>query len=225
MKPIERRLVYLADIDGLRAVAVLAVVFFHLRMPGFDGGFVGVDIFFVISGFLISGLIRDQVASGAFRLSSFYARRIQRLLPAVLATVMATTLAAIFILKPDMLRAFAISAAASVFSAANIIFYFESGYWDASAELKPLLHLWSLGIEEQFYLFWPALLVLLCNVPRSIYRLALAAIFMSSLVACVIHTPVDSAATFYLLPFRVWQFALGAIAIEIWRNTALDAFT
>jgi peptidoglycan/LPS O-acetylase OafA/YrhL len=225
MKPIERRLVYLADIDGLRAVAVLAVVFFHLRMPGFDGGFVGVDIFFVISGFLISGLIRDQVASGAFRLSSFYARRIQRLLPAVLATVMATTLAAIFILQPDMLRAFAISAAASVFSAANIIFYFESGYWDASAELKPLLHLWSLGIEEQFYLFWPALLVLLCNIPRSIYRLALAAIFMSSLVACVIHTPVDSAATFYLLPFRVWQFALGAIAIEIWRNTALDAFT
>ena len=141
----KRALGYLADIDGLRAVAVLAVVLFHLDIPGFAGGYVGVDIFFVISGFLISGLIRDRAAAGQFRFSSFYAGRVQRLLPAVLATVMATTIAAMLILQPGMMSAFAMSASAAVFSAANFVFYFESGYWDATAELKPLLHLWSLG--------------------------------------------------------------------------------
>ncbi|MBT6038640.1 MAG: acyltransferase [Halieaceae bacterium] len=224
MSKTRRQLTYLPDIDGLRAIAVLAVILFHLKVPGFDGGYVGVDIFFVISGFLISGLIRDRVETGTFSFSDFYARRISRLLPAVLATVGATAIAAIFILQPDALGSFALSAAAAVFSAANFVFYFESGYWDASAELKPLLHLWSLGIEEQFYLFWPGLMLLLANTSRATYQLGLIAIFITSLLACVIQTPVDSAATFYLLPFRVWQFALGAMAIEIWRNSALEPF-
>lgn len=165
-----RRLVYLADIDGLRAVAVLGVVLFHLQIPGFAGGYVGVDIFFVISGFLISGLIRDRAAAGNFRFSSFYASRVLRLLPAVLATVAATTIAAILLLQPGMMSAFARSASAAVFSAANFVFYFESGYWDATAELKPLLHLWSLGVEEQFYLFWPGLLLLLYKLPQRLDR-------------------------------------------------------
>ena len=148
-----RRLNYLTDIDGLRAVAVLAVVLYHLQVPGFAGGYVGVDIFFVISGFLISGLIRDRAVAGNFSLGGFYASRVLRLLPSVLVTVAGTAAVAILILQPGMMSAFALSASAAVFSAANFIFYFESGYWDAAGELKPLLHLWSLGVEEQFYLF------------------------------------------------------------------------
>lgn len=146
MPKARRRLVYLTDIDGLRALAVLAVVLFHLQIPAFTGGFVGVDIFFVISGFLISGLIRDQINTDSFHFSAFYLRRVNRLLPAVLATVVMTTIVASFVVQPDAFGALALSAAAGVLSAANILFYFESGYWDASAELKPLLHLWSLGV-------------------------------------------------------------------------------
>jgi len=104
----------------------------------------------VISGFLISGSIRDQINTGRFNFSAFYIRRIRRLLPAVLATVIITTVVAYFLLQPDAFGPLALSAAAAVISAANLLFYFESGYWDTSAELKPLLHLWSLGVEEQF---------------------------------------------------------------------------
>ena len=225
MSKTERRLTYLPDIDGLRAMAVLAVVLFHLKISGFDGGYVGVDIFFVISGFLISGLIRDRVETGTFSFSDFYARRVSRLLPAVLATVGATAIASILILQPDALGSFALSAAASVFSAANFIFYFESGYWDASAELKPLLHLWSLGVEEQFYLFWPAFIVLMTNTSRRFYKLGLVTLCLLSFVGCVYYTPIDSAASFYLLPFRVWQFALGALALEFWRSYRLTEFS
>ena len=219
-----RPLVYLSDIDGLRAVAVLAVVLFHLQVPGFAGGYVGVDIFFVISGFLISGLIRDRAAVGQFRLSSFYAGRVLRLLPAVLATVAVTTLAAMLLLQPGMMSAFALSASAAVVSAANLVFYFEAGYWDATAELKPLLHLWSLGVEEQFYLFWPATLLLLYRLPERFYQPGLLLVITGSLTACVVMTTVDSAAAFYLLPFRVWQFALGALVVEWWRHCTISEF-
>lgn len=217
----KRRLVYLADIDGLRALAVIAVVLFHLEIAGFNGGYVGVDIFFVISGFLISGLIRDRIESGNFSFSDFYARRVSRLIPAVLVTVCATTIASIFILPPEAFGSFALSAAASAFSVANFVFYLESSYWDASAELKPLLHLWSLGVEEQFYLFWPALIVFLTSSHPNVYRCGLMTVFLSSLSICIWYTAFDSAATFYLLPFRVWQFALGALVLEVWQHHSL----
>ena len=132
---------YLSEIDGLRAFAVVAVLLFHLEVTGFAGGFVGVDIFFVISGFLISGLLRRDMQEADFSFAGFYARRITRLLPAVLATVTATALVAAFILTPDKMAGFTASALASVLSAANFVFYFESGYWDISSDFKPLLHL------------------------------------------------------------------------------------
>lgn len=225
MPKVQRRLVYLADIDGLRALAVLAVVFFHLKIPGFSGGYVGVDIFFVISGFLISGSIRDQISSGSFKFSAFYIRRVCRLLPAVLATVIITTIVASFLLQPDAFGPLALSAAAAVISAANLLFYVESGYWDASAELKPLLHLWSLGVEEQFYLFWPAVIICLTTARTKVYRWGLVAVFLMSFLICIRYTALDSTASFYLLPFRVWQFALGAIALEIWQNYSLTEFS
>ena len=225
MPAARRQLVHLTDIDGLRALAVLAVVCFHLQIPGFTGGYVGVDIFFVISGFLISGLIRDQINTDSFHFSAFYIRRVNRLLPAVLATVVITTIVAGLVLQPDAFGSLALSAAAGVLSAANLLFYFESGYWDASAELKPLLHLWSLGVEEQFYLFWPAFIVFLTTARPRFYRWGLVAIFLMSLVSCIRYTTLDGTASFYLLPFRIWQFALGAIALEIWRNDSLNEFS
>ena len=225
MPKARRLLVYLTDIDGLRALAVLAVVLFHLQIPAFTGGFVGVDIFFVVSGFLISGLIRDQIKTDSFHFSAFYLRRVNRLLPAVLATVVMTTIVASFVVQPDAFGALALSAAAGVLSAANILFYFESGYWDASAELKPLLHLWSLGVEEQFYLFWPAFIFFLTTARPGVYRSGLVAIFLMSLAICIGYTRIDSTASFYLLPFRIWQFALGAIALEIWRDDFLTEFS
>jgi len=220
-----RRLNYLTDIDGLRAVAVLAVVLYHLQVPGFAGGYVGVDIFFVISGFLISGLIRDRAVAGNFSLGGFYASRVLRLLPSVLVTVAGTAAVAILILQPGMMSGFALSASAAVFSAANFVFYFESGYWDAAGELKPLLHLWSLGVEEQFYLFWPTVLILLYKLPATAYRAGLLLILAASLAACIAMTNVDSAAAFYLLPFRIWQFALGALAVELWRGLVISEFS
>ena len=215
----------LPDIDGLRAVAVLSVVLFHLQVPGFQGGYVGVDIFFVISGFLISGLIQQRVTDNSFSLSEFYANRIRRLLPAILATVFFTSVASILLLQPQMLELYARSAIASVLSLANVLFYLESGYWDSSAELKPLLHLWSLGIEEQFYLFWPLLFLSILRLRRTLYLAGLLTIFGLSLAACVVYTPIDSAATFYLIPFRAWQFCLGVLALECWRHLNCSLFT
>tara|TARA_B100001057_G_scaffold130840_1_gene129926 strand:+ start:955 stop:2898 length:1944 start_codon:yes stop_codon:yes gene_type:complete len=207
---------YFPDIDGLRALAVVAVLLFHLEVPGFAGGYVGVDIFFVISGFLISSIIRRRVQSRDFRFSEFYARRISRLLPAVLATVTATAVAAVFVLAPEQIAGFARSATASILSAANFVFYFESGYWDTSSDLKPLLHLWSLGVEEQFYLLWPVTIVIIHKLSERAYKPALLLIFIFSLTACIAVTRSDEAAAFYLLPFRIWQFILGALAAEAW---------
>ena len=146
-----RTLSSLADIDGLRALAVIAVVLFHLDLPYFHGGFLGVDIFFVVSGFLITGLIEDKLAAETFRFRDFYARRVRRLFPAIYMTVAVTLLASWLLLQPSLLKGVAESAASAVLHGANILFFMEAGYWDVSSSLKPLLHLWSLGVEEQFY--------------------------------------------------------------------------
>ena len=221
----KRKIGLLSDIDGLRAVAVLVVVLFHLKVPGFEGGYIGVDIFFVISGFLITGLIQERMADESFKLSGFYANRARRLLPAIIATVLLTSAASIVMLQPQMLGSYARSALASLLSFANLVFFFESGYWDSAAEQKPLLHLWSLGVEEQFYLIWPLILVGLTQLRHSLYLHGVLQFFAVSLFACIYYTPVNSAATFYLIPFRAWQFLLGVIALEIWRHSRLNLFS
>jgi peptidoglycan/LPS O-acetylase OafA/YrhL len=202
---------YRPEIDGLRAIAVMAVVLFHLGIEPLAGGFVGVDVFFVISGYLITQLILARVARGDFSLAGFYLRRIRRLLPPLLATVAATFAAAALLLNPYDFAPFARSALAAMVSVSNIVFYAEAGYWDADSELKPLLHTWSLGVEEQFYLAWPALLLLLW---RSRGRLPLGAslggLAVVSAGVTVWYTGVDASAAFFLSPFRVFQFATGA---------------
>ena len=207
---------YRADIDGLRAIAVLSVVFFHLDLSAFRGGFVGVDIFFVISGYLITSIIKHKYENHDFKLSDFYARRIRRLLPPLIATVAATVVGASFIMTPYDMVGFSRSAAAALFSLSNVVFYLESGYWDTASELKPLLHTWSLGVEEQFYLFWPALIIGLLKCRRFVpLGISLAAISLLGAILCIWFTTVDQSAAFYLLPFRVFQFAAGALLIPI----------
>ncbi|WP_157976369.1 acyltransferase family protein [Parahaliea mediterranea] len=209
---------YRADIDGLRTIAVLAVVLFHLDVPGFSGGFVGVDVFFVISGYLITSIIAGKIAGGGFSLGEFYARRVQRLFPPLIVTVAATFLAASLIVEPFDLIAIGRSAVAALFSVSNMVFFSEAGYWDTASHLKPLLHTWSLGIEEQFYLIWPALLLWYLGKPRRGGLGALVAvIFLVGLAACIWWSLRDPSAAFYLLPFRAFEFAMGAAVICIAR--------
>ena len=151
---------YRRDIDGLRAVAVLAVVLFHAKVPGFSGGFVGVDVFFVISGYLITGLIFSDLVAGRFSFLGFYYRRIKRIVPALLVVYLASAVLATVLMLPGDIRTFASTLIASTLFVSNVVLWQQGGYFDAPAELQPLLHTWSLSIEEQFYLVWPALCVL-----------------------------------------------------------------
>lgn len=216
---------YRADIDGLRAIAVLSVVIFHLGVPGMAGGYVGVDVFFVISGYLITSIIRGKLTTDRFQLSDFYLRRIRRLIPPLLATIAATTVAAAFILSPFDLVSYSRSAVAAVFSLSNFVFFFESGYWDTASELKPLLHTWSLGVEEQFYLFWPALLIVLHRWGHRIsFATALVFLTIASACLCIGYSYINPSAAFYLFPFRVFQFSAGALVIFIAPWLARQAF-
>lgn len=203
---------YLASIDGLRAVAVLAVLFFHIDLHGVRGGFIGVDVFFVISGFLITRNITRDIAENRWSFAEFYARRIARLFPALFSVVLLTTMAAYFVLIPSDLTRFAQAALSATFSVSNLFFFSEAGYFDATAVSKPLLHTWSLSVEEQFYLVWP-LLLFLCirqwgrrGLTGVIVVLSVIA-FLSSLIT----NPTNPERVFFLTPFRTYQFGLGAL--------------
>jgi len=163
------KLAYRPDIDGLRAIAVLSVMFFHLEERALPGGFVGVDIFFVISGYLITKLIYSELqASGSFSFRNFYLRRLRRLFPALFATLLLSLLLASRLLAPADLVEFAQSLVTSILSISNLFFWSVAGYFDSDSSLKPLLHTWSLSIEEQFYFLWPALLVFLFHRKRAL---------------------------------------------------------
>ena len=215
---------YRPDIDGLRAVAIISVVFYHAGFPGFSGGFVGVDVFFVISGFLITSLLfNEAVATGRVSLSAFYARRVRRLMPAGLLVVAVTLLLGGLFMPPasDEQRSLARSALAVAFFGSNFYFFRTSGgYFDDPSFSMPLLHTWSLAIEEQYYLLWPLLMLLVfrwAGVARaeSAMRVrvvwVLAGMLLLSLALCIGTTPDYHNFAFYLLPARVWEFALGGI--------------
>lgn len=203
---------YRPDIDGLRAVAVLGVLLFHFSLGPFPGGFTGVDIFFVISGYLITRLIIEDMSKGRFSFRSFYGRRIRRLFPALCFTLVCSLVAAAFLLPPSQMTRFGLSLSASVLSVSNIFFWSEVGYFDVSAQLKPLLHTWSLSVEEQFYLLWPFALVWLMRRGKTAATIAAVLIFCASLAANLLFEPYQSA-LFYLAPFRFFEFALGAVLV------------
>ena len=200
---------YRAEIDGLRAIAVAAVVLYHAAaLPA--AGFVGVDIFFVISGYLITGLLlQEHAASGRIDVLAFYARRARRILPAVIAVELAALAAASMLLPPEELVRTAQSATASALFGANFFFEALTGYFSPRAEQMPLLHLWSLSVEEQFYLFWPALLLVLLRLRarRVGGAIALAGALSFALAEWLVRTHPDAA--FFQMPARFWELAAG----------------
>ena len=201
---------YRPDIDGLRAVAVLGVIIYHAFPHSLPGGFIGVDIFFVISGYLISGILYKGHNGGNFSFREFYARRIRRLFPALI-TLLAICLGyGWFILLPNEYRQLGKHVAAGTLFIQNIVFWQESGYFDTAANLKPLLHLWSLAVEEQFYIFFPPILLL---VWRKKWPMAiiLALLLATSMAANLVMSAQNRASDFFLTPYRAWEFLGGAL--------------
>lgn len=202
---------YRADIDGLRALAVVPVVLYHIGVPGFAGGFVGVDIFFVISGYLICGMIDADLRNGTFSLGDFYKRRILRILPALFVMFLATTVLAYVFFLPVELEDYAKSLASAIASVSNIYFAGTAGYFDVPAETKPLLHTWSLGVEEQFYLITPLFMLFAYRYLPKHARLLFAVVAALSLAAAYAVSHRNQTFVFYLTPFRAWELALGAL--------------
>lgn len=211
---------YIPSIDGLRAVAVLAVLLFHVDLETASGGFAGVDLFFVISGFLITRNIATDLRNGEWSFSRFYIRRIARLFPALFVTIALTLIAGWWLLSPNELERLGQSAIAATISISNVFFWSEVGYFDAASTTKPLLHTWSLSVEEQFYLVWPVTLVLLTAVSRTLKIAIVLAIAIISAAAAFLFLPWDPSSVFYLAPFRIHQFAVGAvIALVGWHSS------
>ena len=203
-------LVHRPEIDGLRAVAVVPVVLFHARVPGFSGGFVGVDVFFVISGFLITAILAADIAAGRFSLAGFYERRVRRIFPALFVMLAASTLAALALLLPFELAAFGRSLAAAALFVSNVFFGRETGYFVAAAETKPLLHTWSLAIEEQFYIAFPLCLWALSRLAPRAVLVALLVALAGSLAISIATTHPQSDTAFFRTPARVWELLAGA---------------
>ncbi|MFX4212092.1 acyltransferase family protein [Aliarcobacter butzleri] len=224
---------YIPEIDGLRAIAVLSVLIFHIDATYLSGGFVGVDIFFVISGFLITGIIKNEIETiGNFSFKNFYIRRAKRLLPALFIVFIVTTIVAVFLLSPTHLSSYGGSLVSAILSLSNMFFWIEADYFDVSAKVKPLLHTWSLSIEEQFYFIWPLTLLFLLRLKNKKYIFITFAVFVGlslymnnrfddgSISFINNHLPsikeyfIDGKSTiFFLLPFRIYEFILGAVVV------------
>ena len=205
---------YRPDIDGLRAMAVLSVLLFHANL-GCPGGFVGVDMFFVISGFLIFQLIFEELNSRTFSLIAFWERRIRRILPALVTVVLAVLVAGWFIFLPDDFQKLGKSAIAQATLSSNYFFYEQwlegAGYFAPALDPKPLLHTWSLAVEEQFYILFPLILMLAARSRRRPFAETILIIAIGSFALSVYGSFQLPAATFYLLPTRAWELLLGAL--------------
>ena len=213
---------YRREIDGLRSVAVLPVVFFHAGFQLFGGGYVGVDVFFVISGYLITSIIAAELQTGNFSLLGFYDRRARRILPALFVVVLACLPFAWFWLLPSDLKEFS-EAVVSVFTfSSNILFWRTSGYFDTDSELKPLLHTWSLAVEEQYYVFFPLLLAFLWRFGQRVTLLVLGVLAGISLGLGQWGSTNDPSAAFYLLPTRGWELLIGAGAALLLAKGAVE---
>ncbi len=203
---------YRAEVDGLRAIAVISVVMFHAGVSYFSGGFVGVDIFFVISGYLITSIIFLEIRDGKFNLQNFYERRIRRILPALLFITIVCTPVAYLLLMPRDLKDFSQSVLALSFFASNFLFMQEADYFDTSAELKPLLHTWSLAVEEQYYLIFPVIMILVSRWRDFSIGILIALVALVSLLLAEYTTRSSPSAAFYMLPMRMWELMVGGIA-------------
>jgi peptidoglycan/LPS O-acetylase OafA/YrhL len=207
---------YRSDIDGLRALAVLPVLLYHGFPTAVPGGFIGVDLFFVISGYLITGIIHQQMRSKTFSIADFYVRRIRRIFPALIVVVLITLLIGCYALPPREMKSLGSNIAGSTIFIQNFVLLGQVGYFDLAAEKKPLLHLWSLGIEEQYYIVWPLLLSL--TGARRIRSLVITMVLaLASFVACVIVQKQSPDYAFYLPVTRAWELLIGS-GLALWSN-------
>ena len=204
-------MIYRREIDGLRAVAVVPVILFHAGMSVFSGGYVGVDVFFVISGYLITSILIAELEQGTFSIARFYERRARRILPALFLVMLCCMPFAWMWMLPSELRDFSQSIVAVVFFASNILFWRQEGYFEPAAELKPLLHTWSLAVEEQYYLVFPVFLLLAWRFGRNRVFWAVCAIAAISLLASEWGWRNRPSANFYLAPTRIWELLIGSM--------------
>lgn len=202
---------YRSEIDGLRAVAVLPVIFFHANFDFFSGGFIGVDVFFVISGYLITTIILTEKEAGKFTITNFYERRARRILPALFFIMFSCLPFAWYWMLPTQLKDFAQSLSAVSLFSSNLLFWKESGYFDVAAELKPLLHTWSLAVEEQYYVLFPLFILLMWRFGKRLMVTMLALIGLTSIILAQWGTVNHPSATFYLLPTRLWELLIGSL--------------
>lgn len=210
-------LMYRPDIDGLRAIAVLAVILYHFKVPFFTGGFVGVDIFFVISGYLITTGILNQHEKSQFEFGEFYTRRVRRLIPALLFTIATSYIVSALIFSPNDFKQMSGSAVYALGGLSNIFFWLESGYFDSAATIKPLLHTWSLSVEIQFYIIWPIILLLICRKTNNLL-IPLLGLITAGLAAAYSFLRIDAVGAFFLTPFRIHEFLLGSLVVVLERG-------
>lgn len=214
---------YRAEIDGLRAIAVLPVILFHAGIGFLSGGYVGVDVFFVISGFLITTIILSEIQQDSFSLLNFYERRARRILPALFFVMLVSLPFAWMWLLPSDMKDFAKSLIAVSTFSSNILFWTETGYWEASSELKPMLHTWSLAVEEQYYIFFPIFLLIMWKIRKRWILSTVLLLALISLAASQWGAYNKPTANFFMLPTRLWELAIGAlIALYLLKNNSLD---
>lgn len=213
---------YRSDIDGLRALAIIPVVLYHLDLAFFSGGFVGVDIFFVISGFLITSILVKEMQQDRFSLINFYERRARRILPALFVVIIFVLLTAPFFLAPNEYSFLPIEVLGVLVFCSNIISWMKSGYFSADSEERPLLHMWSLGVEEQFYIVLPILLLISLYLFKKKYGIAILIITLVSLFTSIYFTKTSPSASFFLLHTRFWELAVGSLCAIYFTNIALN---
>lgn len=225
---------YRKEIDGLRAIAVLPVILFHAGIQGFGGGYIGVDIFFVISGYLITSIILEEQRNNKFSIINFYERRARRILPALSVVLICTTLAGYLLMPANLLQEYSQSVVSVASFSSNVFFYLKSGYFSTASDEKPLLHTWSLAVEEQYYLFFPVMVVLFWSLGRKfLISIILFIATLSLLVAQFMAENNAVDANFYLIFSRAWELFFGAIVAFIllqqvnvtrWKSELLSIF-
>jgi peptidoglycan/LPS O-acetylase OafA/YrhL len=201
---------YRSEIDGLRALAIIPVIFFHAGYSWFSGGYVGVDVFFVISGYLITSLLIDDINNDRFSLIEFYERRARRILPALFLVMLACLPFAWLTLLPDQMESFSKSLIAVSWFVSNMLFWKESGYFETASDEKPLLHTWSLSVEEQFYIFFPLILLIVFKYQRKNSAVWVLIITLGSYLLSYFMAMIDTSANFYFFLTRAWELLVGS---------------
>ncbi|MEZ0244667.1 MAG: acyltransferase family protein, partial [Sphingomonas sp.] len=211
-----RSIAYRPEIDGLRAIAVIVVILFHGMVPGFRAGYIGVDMFFVVSGYLITGILVTELAEGRFSILRFYERRIRRIIPALMLVMLLSIPFALWLMLPDDLENFGQSLIGTTFFANNILLLITTGYFGIEVQFKPLMHTWSLGVEEQYYLLVPLMMWVAWRLGkvRGVF-IGIAAVTIVSFLACLVLARLSTRADFLLIFSRGWELGAGSLAMLI----------